>query len=73
MLLTKKFWLHTGERALKTAAQTAAGLMSANGLGLLDVDWKALASVAGLSFVYSVLTSVASAGGGDSETPSLVK
>ena len=73
MLATKKFWLHALERAVKTAAQTAAGLMSANGLGLLDVDWKALGSVAGLSLVYSLLTSVASAGGGDPDTPSLVK
>lgn len=73
MLATKKFWLHTAERALKTAAQTAAGLMSANGMGILDVDWPALASVAGLAFLYSVLTSVASVPIGDDSTPSVVK
>lgn len=56
----------TLERAVKTFAQSAVALITANATGLLDVDWAQLMSVAGLASVVSVLTSIASAPfGGD--------
>lgn len=55
---TKAFWFQSAERAIKTAAQTAAGLISANGLGVLDVDWSQMGSVTALALLYSLLTSV---------------
>lgn len=62
----------TLERAVKTFAQSAVALLTANATGLLDVDWAQLASVSGLAAVVSVLTSIASAPfGGDG--PSLTK
>lgn len=57
-MFTKMFWLAALERALKTFAQTAAALLVANGAGLLSTDWVAVASVAGMAAVVSVLTSV---------------
>lgn len=59
---TKKFWKDAIERAVKTAAQTALGLF----VGLsatVGFDWAAfltgLAIATGLSFVTSLLSSLA--------------
>ena len=59
------------ERATKTAAQAALGVLGADYAGLFDVDWQGVASVSGLAAVVSVLTSIASSGFGGG-TPSLV-
>ena len=69
---TLRFWLDVSERAVKTAAQTAAGLLVAGPVGVLDVDWQQIASVAGLAMVVSVLTSIASSRVATRETASLV-
>lgn len=70
---TKTFWKDALERAIKTTAQTAAGLIGADGLGVVDVDWWGVASVAGLAMVLSILTSVGSAPIGVQGSASLVK
>ena len=55
-----KRWIKAaGIRALKTIAQTAVGMLSGNVLGILDVDWLAVASVAAMAGIVSLLTSVA--------------
>jgi len=74
-MLSATFWKRAVERAVKTAAQVVVGMLSADHvLGLLDVDVIQVVSVAGLSLVLSLLTSVASAPAhGDSENPSVVK
>jgi len=59
-MFTLAFWKAAGERAAKTTAQTAAALLTGNAVGLLDVDWVALGSVAGLAGVVSILTSIGS-------------
>lgn len=73
--LTKAFWSGALERAVKTFAQVlAAGLVADDVLGVLDVDWTAGLSVAGLAAIVSVLTSVASAQlVGPTGSPSLVQ
>lgn len=58
---TRNFWIDTFERAVKTFAQTAVAGIGANAMGVLEVDWIAMVSVAGLAAAVSVLTSVASA------------
>lgn len=62
----KEFWQATLERAIKTFAQVLAALLSADGIGVLDADWGQAASVAGMATILSVLTSIASAGIGNS-------
>lgn len=53
-------WLRAaGIRALKTMAQSALGMLSGEMLGMLDVDWVAVLSVAAMAGVASLLTSVA--------------
>lgn len=55
-----KQWLHrAGIRALKTIAQTAVGMLTGNMVGIMDVDWLAVASVSAMAGVVSLLTSVA--------------
>lgn len=54
-----KSWLiAAGVRALKTAAQTAASIISV-GTVMQDIDWMMVASASGLSAVLSLLTSIA--------------
>lgn len=66
-LSSKVFWLDSGERALKTVAQTLVALLTADGVfDLFSVNWKQMLSVAGLAGLVSLLTSVASAGSGNS-------
>ena len=45
-------------RAVKTFAQTAASLVTV-GAVISDVDWSMVLSAAAVSFIYSVLTSLA--------------
>lgn len=55
----KKWIKAAGIRALKTVAQTAVGMLSGDLLGILDVDWMAVASVAAMAGIVSLLTSIA--------------
>lgn len=69
-MFTWRFWRAAIERAIKTAAQTAVGVLSVGGLGLLDVPWAAVGSAAGLAALLSILTSIVS--GAKDGDPSLV-
>ena len=54
-----KHWLKTaGIRALKTVAQTAVGMLTGNMVGIMDVDWLAVISVAAMAGIVSLLTSI---------------
>ena len=55
-----KFWIATGERAVKTAGQTAVAFLTADVTGILEVDPIQAASVVGLAVVVSVATSLGS-------------
>lgn len=53
-------WLKAaGIRAIRTFAQTAAGMLGGDMVGVLDVDWAAVLSVAAMAAVVSLLTSIA--------------
>lgn len=71
-MFTKSFWKQALERAIKTAAQAAVALLTANGTGILDVDWGTVASVAGLAAAASFLTSIVTSGVGQPDSPSAV-
>lgn len=63
----KLFWIDAVERSVKTVAQTIVALLTADGvLGLFSVNWEEMLSVAGLAGLVSILTSIASAGSGNS-------
>lgn len=69
---TRTFWKQALERCIKTAAQAAAALLTANGTGLTDVNWGTVASVAGLAALASLLTSLVTSGVGEKDSPSAV-
>ena len=69
---TVSFWKQAAERALKTFAQAVLALITAAGMGLMDVDWGQAFSVGGLAVVASVLTSLVSSGIGEKNSPSAV-
>lgn len=53
-------WLKAATvRALKTAAQAAIGVIGTGAIGLLQVDWMNVVSVAAMAAVISYLTSIA--------------
>lgn len=66
VLATGAFWLATGERAVKTAAQAAVTMIGTNAIGITEIDWAGLGSVAAFAGFASALSSLASAGIGNS-------
>lgn len=72
-MTTKRFWIATGERAAKTAAQTALAVSTLGmGFNAFVVNWGDVAGVALGGAVVSILTSIASSGVGGDGSPSLV-
>lgn len=75
---TRRFWLLTAERAIKTAAQVLAALLlakitSAGGVDIAGIDWTTGLALALGAAALSVLTSLASRPvGPTSDDPSLV-
>ncbi|MEV6571877.1 holin [Streptomyces sp. NPDC051577] len=62
-MLTLLFWKATAERAVRTAAQAVLASVTADQLGILDVDWGEAGSIGGLAAVLAVLTAIATSGG----------
>ena len=58
---TRVFWKDTAERTVATAAQAAVAMLSADGLGVLDVDWADVGSVSGLAALLAVLKALIAA------------
>lgn len=71
-LTSKTFWVDAVERAVKTFAQASVAVLSVDTFGLLDVNYIQWLSVAGLSSVISLLTSIASGSAGKTDSASLV-
>ncbi len=72
-MFTRAFWKDTAERAISTAAQAAIGLLSADGLGVLDVDWGDVGSVSGLAALIAVLKALVASRVNDPESASFVE
>lgn len=57
-LTNLEWWKAAGIRAVKTAAQTALGMLSV-GAALSEIDWVHVASVSAVAALYSLITSLA--------------
>ena len=56
-MLASTFWKYALGRALRTAAQTAAGCWTTDVL-IMDLPWKVMLGLAGTAALYSILTSI---------------
>lgn len=60
--MDKNYWIKWAKaalvRALKTTAQTAVSMLTGNMVGIMDADWVAVASIAGMAGIVSLLTSI---------------
>jgi hypothetical protein len=70
-MFTRRFWILTSERMIKTFAQTLAGVLVA-GATMSVAGWKTALSAAALAAVVSVLTSIGSIKIGPADSPSVV-
>lgn len=64
----KQFWVDLFDRAVATGAQSLAGVLAVDKIGLLDVDWAGSLSVAGAITLASILTSIAFRGNSAKES-----
>lgn len=58
-LMNKTWWIAAGTRAIKTICQTAVALLGTDAIGILEVNWIAIASASLLAGIVSILTSIA--------------
>jgi F0F1-type ATP synthase membrane subunit a len=72
-MFTKKFWLESSERALKTFAQFFLVLGGAQALNVFTMDWQTTLGLAIGGMITSYATSIVSAGITHDGTPSLVR
>lgn len=54
-LTNRKWWEAAAVRAIKTAAETALGLIGTNVIGITDVNWEAAISASALAALTSLL------------------
>lgn len=71
-MFTWTFWKQAAERSLSTAAQAVLASWGVDLLGVLEVDWAATGSFAGLAFLAAVLKAVVASQVNDPESPSFV-
>ncbi|WP_327421695.1 holin [Streptomyces sp. NBC_01230] len=64
-MITLAFWRATAERTVRTGAQALVAALSLDTVGVLDVDWGQGLSLAGSAALLTVLTALATSGGGE--------
>ena len=64
-MFTVSFWKAAGERAVKTAAQSLIAVLAVGQTNVLTVDWVQAFAVAATATLLSLLSSIASAGIGN--------
>ena len=70
-MFDQRFWIAAAERAIKTFAQALLALIGTGMVGIMELDWLQIFSVAATATVVSLLTSVVSANFGPNPGPSL--
>ncbi|MFF2964213.1 holin [Streptomyces sp. NPDC057963] len=63
-MFTAAFWVATGERSVRTAAQAFIAAAGLDAVGVLDVDWGQSLSLAGSAALLAVLTAISASGAG---------
>jgi hypothetical protein len=71
-MFSLNFWRQTIERAVKTGAQFLVAVVGAEQFNLLEADWQAMLATVGTGVALSILTSIATSGFGETDSPSAV-
>ena len=71
-LFSGMFWIATLERAIRSFAASLASLLTAGGTGILDTDWGAKFSIAGMAAAVTVLLAIGGGTFGRGDGPSFV-
>lgn len=67
-LFTGLFWLDAAERMIGAGASSSLAAIGTGAIGILDVAWGGVASIAGLAAVVSLLVSIVAGATGDPAT-----
>ena len=70
---TKKFWMDTLERVLRTMAQALIAVLGTNALGIIGLDWMQTASITATAGLLALLTSIVASQVGDKGTAQFMK
>lgn len=62
-IFTKEFWSYAGGRAIRTFAQTIIATVGTEAVGITQLDWIGILSIAATATVMSVLTSIVALSG----------
>ncbi len=68
---TKRFWINTAERALKTVAQASVAVITLDQATPANISWQQVIIGAAIAGLVSILTSIVSSDIGPSGSPSL--
>ncbi|UOY03376.1 holin [Blastococcus sp. PRF04-17] len=71
-LFSRKFWIATAERAIRSFAASLASLLTASGTGLLETSWGEKVSVAGMAALVSILLAIGGGTFGKGDGPSFI-
>jgi hypothetical protein len=71
-LFSRKFWIATLERAIRSFAASLASLLTAGGTGILDTNWGEKFSVAAMAAVVTVLFAIGGGTVGKGDGPSFI-
>ena len=72
MMFSASFWMDATERAIRTAAQAALGVITAGFVLTDSAQWQEAGIAAGVGALTSYLMSIAASKVGDPESPSFV-
>ena len=71
-LFSRKFWIATAERAIRSFAASLASLLTASGTGILDTSWGEKFSVAGMATLVTILFAIGGGTFGKGDGPSFI-
>lgn len=57
-LTTREFWAATGDRTIKSGAQSLVTLIGADAVNIVDIDWQNILGITATMMLLSVLTSI---------------
>jgi len=72
-MLTKKFWIDTCERVVRTMAQSLIAILGTNALGIIGLDWVQILSITASAGLMSLLTAIVASKVGNKGTAEFIK